>query len=729
MKYFFMTLFLGFSAMLYAQNSINGTVTDHNGKSLQGVSIHIREINRGTSTNDRGSFEFANLPKGTIEISFIKNEFYPAIRKVTIGESPIALTIVLEPTLHQIDEVIVSTAFNRLQSQNVMKVEQIGIDALQKKGAFSAVDGLTTVPGVSQLSTGVSIGKPVIRGLSGNRVLVYANRIRMENQQFGDEHGLGLNSQGFESVEIIKGPASLLYGSDALGGVIYFNPEKYADNNEFDGDFSQRLFSNTNGTETSIGLKTSGDKVRFLVRGTTSAHSDYQVPSGDRVVNTRFRESDFKGGISFSDRNFSTDLRYNYNTLAIGIPEGDFGQSTQKRILYPNQSVRSHMISSKNTFFLANSKLDATFGFTSNRRKEFEEAGEAELDMKLNTLSYDVRYSFPQFGKIELISGIQGMYQTNENFGHHALIPDANTIDLGAYATAMIDFDTKNALQIGVRLDNRAIDTKAFEDVEALSKSYTSFNASLGYKTNIAHSSVIRLNVASGFRAPNLAELTSHGTHEGSNRYELGNPDLKSEQNIQADLNFEYEMTHVDFFVNGFYNHVNNFIYTSPQDYQLDDHDVFAYTQDDAKLYGGEIGLHLHPHPLDWLHIESSFETVTGKKQNGDYLPLMPANTWTNALRTEFSYKSWLSKGFARIEVAHTFEQNNTSINETASEAYTSVNVGMGGTISVGGTPFDLHISANNLFDQEYIPHLSRLKADDIPNIGRNIILGINFEF
>ena len=140
-----------------------------------------------------------------------------------------------------------------------MKVDHESIKSLQQKGAVTLIEGLETLPGISQISTGASIGKPVIRGLSGNRVLVYSQGVRLENQQFGDEHGLGLNDAGVESVEIIKGPASLLYGSDALGGVLYFNPEKFAKSNTFEGDFSQKIFSNTLGSNSSLGVKKSSE--------------------------------------------------------------------------------------------------------------------------------------------------------------------------------------------------------------------------------------------------------------------------------------------------------------------------------------------------------------------------------------------------------------------------------------------------------------------------------------
>ena len=249
----------------------------------------------------------------------------------------------------------------------------------------------------------------------------------------------------------------------------------------------------------------------------------------------------------------------------------------------------------------------------------------------------------------------------------------------------------------------------------------------MGYKTNLTQDLSLRLNVASGFRAPNLAELTSNGVHEGTNRYEVGNPNLKTEQNLQTDFNLEYKNSHLEFFVNGFYNHVNNFIYTSPTGNSIDGNEVFDYIQNDAQLFGGEIGFHFHPHPLDWLHYETSFETVTGKKENGDFLPLIPANNWNNTIRTDFKINDWLDQGFATLNVTTTFNQNNVSGFETKSNGYTLVNLGFGGTMKFGKMEFDLNLNANNLLDKEYTAHLSRLKTDGIPNMGRNFVLGLNF--
>lgn len=737
MKKFIIALFLGFSAILQAQNTLSGTVTDLKNQPLKGVSVYASELHKGTTTDENGKYTFSNLPNRNLKISFTFVGFATQNKTINSLQKENTLDIILEEAIFEMDEVIVSTAFNKIQSQNVMKVEHESIKNLQRKGTATLIEGLATIPGVSQVSTGTSIGKPVIRGLSGNRVLVYSQGVRIENQQFGDEHGLGLNDSGIESVEVIKGPASLLYGSDALGGVLYFNPEKFADANTFKANFSQKYFSNTAGSSSSLGLKTSTDNWKFMARGSYNTHSDYKIADGDRVTNTRYNETDFKTGIGYSNAKFSSVLRYNYNDLDLGIPEdGIADQSTSKKTGFPKQGVFNHLLSLNNVFFFEKSKLDLDLGYVANDRSEFEDSNVAVLHMKLKTFNYNAKYHLPKMGKIETIVGVQGMHQTNTNSGEEYLIPDAVTNDFGVFGTANYEWNS-NVLQAGLRFDNRNITTDAQGiageegSFEAIDKSYDSFNASLGYKTNLADDLTLRLNVASGFRAPNLAELTSNGVHEGTNRYEIGNSDLETEQNVQTDLNLEYKTDHFEFFVNGFYNHINNYIYTSPTGEVIDENAVFDYVQDNAKLYGGEIGLHFHPHPLDWLHFETSFETVTGEKQSRsvgrDYLPLIPANNWNNTIRTEFKIKNWLEDGFATLNVSSTFNQKNVSGFETESNGYNLVNLGFGGTVKLGKTAFDVNVNGNNLFDKRYIAHLSRLKTDGIPNIGRNIVLGVNF--
>jgi iron complex outermembrane receptor protein len=735
MKRYILALLLGLTTFLQAQNSISGKVTDSKNNPLTGVLIDATETHKSAKTDENGIYTLTGLPNGEATLVFTYVGFATQSKKVGKVQNTQTLDVVLDEMAFQMDEVIVSTPFSKLQSQNVMKVDRESVKSMQEKGSATLIEGLATIPGVSQVSTGTSIGKPVIRGLSGNRVLVYTQGIRLENQQFGDEHGLGLNDAGVENVEVIKGPASLLYGSDALGGVLFFNPEKFASANTFQGDFGQRLFSNTLGSSTTLGLKTSTDNWKYLIRGAYNTQSDYKIPDGDRVTNTRFQEMDFKAGIGYSNTKFSSILRYNYNNLDVGIPEdGIADQTTTKKTAYPKQGVFNNLLSLNNTLFFNDSKLDVNLGYIKNDRSEFEDSDVAVLHMVLNTFDYNIKYYLPKLGKVETIVGVQGMSQENKNLAEEFLIPNAVTNDFGIFATGIYGWGS-NSLQAGIRFDNRHLvsDTHGIDGdegyFEALDKKYDSFNASLGYKTDLAEDLTFRLNAATGFRAPTLAELSSNGVHEGTFRYEVGNSDLKTEQNLQTDLDLEYKSTHFEFSVSTFYNHINNYIYSSPSGTEIDGFQVYDYIQNNANLYGGEISLHIHPHPLDWLHIESSFETVTGKLQDGGYLPQIPANNWDNTIRTDFTIGKWLEEGFATFNVSTTFSQDKVSGYDISSDDYTLVNMGFGGKVKLGKTAFNVNLNGNNLLNKTYIPHLSRLATSGIPNLGTNFVLGVAFKF
>ncbi|MEY2691976.1 MAG: hypothetical protein RIT03_366 [Bacteroidota bacterium] len=731
MKSIFLVLLMGINVCAFAQQRLSGKVTDDQNKTQAQVIVSISELHLSTQTNEQGEFYFSNLPNTQLNLSFSKLGF-ESISKSIDTQTSQTLVVQLTPAVFEMDEVIVSTGFRKMQSQNVMKVTHLNLKNLQQKGEPTLMSALSTIPGVDQLSTGTAIGKPVIRGLSGNRILVYTQGVRLENQQFGEEHGLGINEAGIESVEVIKGPASLLYGPDAIGGVLYFNPEKFAPANQTEWNFSEKYFSNTQGSNRSLGYKLSGEKSQFLVRLTQNQHADYQVPAGNRVTNTRFQELDFKTGLGFNTRQLQTAFRYSFNRMYIGIPEGEYGTELGFSPLYPKQELGNHLTSWNTTWYLPQGKIETDLGYGVNYRSEFEDSTAPNLAMKLSTFNYKAAYFLPKKGGVEMIMGLQGMNQTNANSGQEFLIPNAHTQDLGFFGTWNYSWK-KQVLQAGFRWDERKLDSQeqgipnAMGYFPALQKNYSSWNAALGYKTNLSDPLVVRFNVASGFRAPNLAELTSNGVHEGSNRYEIGNPNLKTEQNVQTDVNLEFKASHVEFFVNGFYNHINNFIYIAPTAIDLAAYDVYQYEQNKARLWGGELGLHWHPHPLDWLHLESSFEQVTGQKANGEYLPLIPANRWNNRLRSEFTIGTWLKEGYGTLEYNHTLAQSKTNAFETISPGYSLVNVGLGGTLKLGKTTMDCSLNATNLFNARYIPHLSRLKSAGIPNPGRSIVLGIHF--
>ncbi len=742
MKYLVSCLILLVSANVFSQNTLKGNIKDKQTNiTIAFANVYFPELEKGTISDEHGNFELTNLPNGNYKlvVSVIGFETYSNQINLPTNEM---LDIILSPSAIEMEEIIISTPFHKLQSENVMKVEQQKIADLKANGLVTLSEGITAIPGVESISTGQSIGKPVIRGLSSNRVLVYAQGVRLENQQFGSEHGLGLNDAGIESIEVIKGPASLLYGSDALGGVLYINPERFASDNTSQGDLNVNYFTNTQGYNTNLGYKASSDNFKFIIRGSMAKHGDYKTEDY-RVTNTRFNERDLKTALGFQNNNFKTEFRYNINSSELGLTEGIEAQNTNTTPLLPYQKINNHIFSSKSTIFLKNSKLNVDIGYTYNDRKEFEEHHdhddhgdeddhddhddeeheeilEAALHMKLKTFNYDVKYNLPQMGKFETIFGVQGMNQTNTNYGEELLIPDATTNDIGVLATSHIHFE-KADVQIGARFDNRTININ-----NGFNKSFNSFNGAAGVKTNVFKQISLRLNLATGFRAPNLAELASDGTHEGTNRYEIGNADLESEQNFQTDLSLEFKNEHIEVFANAFYNKVNNYIFLSPNGDIIDEDPVYIYLQENANLYGGEFGFHFHPHPLDWLHLQSSFETVTGKQENDDYLPLIPANTINNTIRVEFSTKL-LEEGYAFITYRTKLEQNNVSQFETMTNGYSLLSAGFGAKTKLFSNELSFNFSANNITDKMYINHLSRLKSDGIANMERNFTLGLTY--
>ena len=729
-----LAVFFLYSAAI-AQNSLTGSITSKNKNDAVMATIYIPQLEKGTAADFDGNYKLKNIPDGNYNVVFSSLGYATISKKFNFSNNQtITENLQMEESAVEMEEVIVSTPFHRLQSENVMKVDRVSIDNLNSSGAVTLADGIKNIAGVDLITTGTGIGKPVIRGLSSNRVLTYTQGVRLENQQFGDEHGLGINEAGVESVEVIKGPASLLYGSDALGGVLYLNPEKFAISGETHGDLSSTYFSNTLGTSTNLGVKTSGEKLKFLARGSHSSFSDYETGANYRVTNSRFNEKDLKTGVQYMGTKFKSTIRYNYNRSNIGIAEEIVEQTRSKELVLPFQEIDNHILSFDNTVFFEKSSLDIKAGYLFNDRREFEDdPAMAALRLKLRTFNYDVKYNLPEFGKLETIIGLQGMFQNNKNEGEEILIPDANTTDVGLLATSHYHLE-KVDFQAGIRFDSRKIESEAARNpsdtdfIPRLNKTFTSFTAALGAKMDFVENLSARVNLASGFRAPNLAELTSNGIHEGTNRYERGNQNLSNEQNFQADVSLEYRNKHIEFFANGFYNAVNNYIFISPTDEMIGDTPVYDYLQNNASLYGGEFGFHLHPHPLDWLHFESSFETVTGKLNSTEYLPLIPANSLRNTFRIELKDGKTRKSSSAFVTLENTFTQKTASNFETRTGGYSLLSAGIESSFQLQKIVLKLGLNGTNLTDKEYISHLSRFKPLGILNIGRSINVTLKAE-
>lgn len=377
-----------------------------------------------------------------------------------------------------------------------------------------------------------------------------------------------------------------------------------------------------------------------------------------------------------------------------------------------------------------------------------------ELSFDLKTINYNAQYHLKQKNDWKLSFGASGMNQQNTNKGEEAIIPDYSLADVGAFAFAQKKwkrFDFSG----GVRYDHRLINGKEMLDgtdikFESFSRNFSNISASAGFTYEFPKTALLRFNIARGFRAPNMAELSSNGAHEGTNRYEVGNKNLLSETSLQVDAGIELNTEHISFTASLFHNSINNYIFFEKQpavaggDSILtidgDDFYLFRFVQQDARLYGMELSLDIHPHPLDWLHFENSFSFVRGQlakaTEGNKNIPFIPAARLFSELRFDlFAHKSKLLRNaYFKTELDHNFAQNNafTAYNtETATGSFTLLNAGVGGELMhKGKTVAAVYFLVSNIADISYQHHLNRLKyAGENPRTGQTGVynMGRNF--
>ena len=679
------------------------------------------------------------------------------------------MLLLTKPVLSQItdpfelDEIILSLPFSQSLGKSVIKVDKINMDDINPIIKQYISKSISKLPGVSIITTGPGIAKPSIRGLSFNRVVVYNQGIRLENQQWGEEHGIGITSSGIESVEVIKGPLYVLYGSDAMGGVIYAEPEKFKSMDGLNIDYTGIYNSNYNGITNFLGINGKSGNFSFNLRAEMIDNDNFSTPDGE-VENTWFEQNEIKAGIQYSSDKFTSELRFSRLDSDLGIPhmdedhdehgdedhdehgdedhdehgDEDHDEHMDEESLY--QELKHTTITWKNTFDLGNNHLlNVTLGQQFNERKEFgehgdedndehgdedhdehgdedHEEGEAELDMELLTNTLDISLTLPQSEDFNLILGTSILSQTNKNFGHEILIPDAEMNDFGLYALGEISLGNFADTTIGLRYDNRSISSGSS------SSDFSNFNGALGFKKEFT-TSTLRFNLSSGFRSPNLVELFSDGSHHSTFMYKKGNPNLLAENSFQTDLSFQVYDEDSALSFDLFLNNIRDYIYLQPTNTLIDGLQLHNYLQQDATLYGGEIHLNKNT-SFDWLSYYTSLEYVFGETQDGMALPYISPFTFNQVFNISFS-----SNYSFEIDFVAKAQQNRTAMYEESTDGYSLLNLSGTWMTSFLGNDLNIFWSIDNVFDKEYYDHLSRLKTAGIEEMGRNISVGLKYNF
>jgi len=722
-----------------AQNIVKGLITDQDNKPLPGATIFIHELDKGTVSDNDGKYELKNLPGGKVKIQFSYVGYTTKIETVILSGIIPELNVSLNFSIIGTEEIVITGGYNSTQHENAVKIETLRLNPRSIKSTPNFMEVLTRIPGVDMISKGSGISKPVIRGLSMNDILVLNNGVRFENYQYSSHHPLGIDEFGIDDIEVIKGPASLLYGSDAIGGVINFIKEKPAPVGTIVGDYNLQLFSNTLGATNNLGIKGTSKRFYGGLRVGHKTNADFLQGGGDFVPNSRFNEYSLKANAGYTGKAGSFKLFYDYNKQDLGLVEDEAIEAITERgrenkIWY--QELNTHMLSSQNKLYLGKFKLDINSAYQSTELTHFGDQDVYELQMNLATLTYETRLHLPSDKNSEYIVGFQGMNQENTNLNDREtiLLPDAATDNYSAFILLQQTFFDKLKLQAGIRYDQKTILTEAVGLPESsdyrspLDKNYGSFSGSVGATINITEKLLFRANVASAYRTPNLAELTSNGQHE--TRYEVGESSLVPEKSFEGDISMHYHEDNFTIDIAGFYNNIKNYIFISPTgDTTTTGIGIYKYMQNNSNLFGGEAGIHFHPKLIKWLHFETTYSTVVGKQENGDYLPFVPANKFKIEFRIEKDQIVFLHSPFVLVNSTSAFDQNNAAPDETVTAGYTLIDISTGGNIKINNQDLFIGVSANNIFDVKYIDHLSTLKEVNLFNPGRNIALSLKVPF
>lgn len=765
MKSIFCGLIFALLTFYVGHSQIAGRVTNtETNEPIEEVQIQIPQRDFVAFSNAEGAFELKNT--GDIPFTIVVSRLGYKTQQFMVTSTNI--TIELSPSVFEMEEVVVSSPFGNLENQNTIAVAKINSENIQESGASVLADAIQQIPGVSAISSGPGIAKPVIRGLSGNRVVTFSNDLRLENYQFGAEHGLDIGTTA-KSVEVIKGPYSLLYGSDAVGGVVYVTPQDFIQNNSLTGDIQQRYFSQSMGNETSASVGIAADKWQFGANGFHSSHADYESSVEEFVPNSGFNTKGAGFNTRYSDGNYQATMRFSYADKQAGIIEEKGGVTRDFGIDMPYQETQLNQLSLRQKLDTSIGLWDMTVGMTLNQRREFEDhdahgghdehdddhddehdddhndeheaKGAAALNMHNRVLAFDLKNALPSSGIWKQIAGFQWLEKQNKNSGEEILIPDAIQRDFGGYWLHQFDSD-KLKWQIGLRYDSRYVKTESFvthhheeeeeegheeeheeEETAKIDKTFSSFNSSVGFTYPLTEKIQARLNASTGYRAPNLAELTSHGVHHGTQRFEVGNANLKSERNLQFDFGFDMQTTNLNIGIDGFYNAITDYIFLNPTNETEDGVSVFEYEQSNARLWGGEF--YAHYHPKGKIHFETTLEYVNGEQKDGTPLPLIPPFSFNQEVHWS------LSESFAAfISLTMADNQNRVSPFESRTSAYELINIG--GHIDIPVSKIDalrLQLLVRNFGNRNYIPHLSRLKTIGVEQPGRNFVLSAKYNF
>ncbi|MDF2435660.1 MAG: TonB-dependent receptor plug [Bacteroidota bacterium] len=774
------------------KTTLTGKITDkQTGLTVPGAGIYFPDIKTAAVSNAEGVYFIDNLPQSRllIQVSFVG---YKTIIETIDLSTTTQKDFALEISVKEINEIVI-TGHSQAGERNrtPTPISLISKSELTQNTSTNIIDAIAKQPGISQITTGSGISKPVIRGLGYNRVVLVNDGIRQEGQQWGDEHGIEIDEFSVNRIEILKGPASLSYGSDAIAGVINILSQVNVPQGTINGGLIADYQTNNGCMAYSANIAGNMKGMIWNVRYSNKLAHAYHNKYDGYVYNSGYKENTVSGIIGVNKAWGYSHLHFSVYDFIPGLIEGNRDSASGKftrefvkddsviiseivpeedlnsyDIRLPFQKILHYKAILNNSFVVKNGSVKTVLGFQQNQRKEFGDVINPDrfgLYFFMNTVNYDLRYILPERNGWDISFGVNGMQQQSQNKGTEFLVPEYSLFDIGGFTIikkTLGKFDFAGGVRYDSRLQqtkdlylnaqdeiSNANDTGAYQKFTGLSKNFKGISGSLGATYQVNDKLFFKANAAKGYRAPNIAELGSNGQHEGTMRYEIGNAYLKPESSFQLDLSAGINTEHVSAEIDLFSNTISDFIFSrklnsqSGSDSIRDGAIAFEFVSGKANLNGGEIMIDIHPHPLDWLHFENSFSYVQSEQKgvpdSTRYLPYTPPAKLQSELKADIKKTGkFMSNTFIQFGMETYFEQDkfySAYQTETATPGYTLLNAGIGTTFVSGTTTLcTVIINANNITDEAYQSHLSRLKYGNINYAtGRTGVfnMGRNFNF
>ncbi len=755
---------------------IQGSVVDDHGHALTGAVVQQFETTNGVVCNNSGGFSLiipCNHPVRLV-VSFIG--FGTMDTVIQHPSKTKKLQLVLETASAYLHQLVVED--QRHQEHASIAHDELDQAALLENSQGTLIKSLEAIPGVQSINVGVGISKPVLRGLSMNRVVVNQNGVRQEGQQWGSDHGLEVDPFNPEKVEVVKGPSTLRFGSGSAAGVINLLPASIAPLDTVMGDFSAIYKSNNNHVGASGSVKWNRKNWFGIVRLSGQEFGDYEVPADSFVynsyelpiidqtlVNTAGKERALSAELGKTAHWGTSRLTYSFYGLQAGLFPGAMGiprsyniqpDGNTRNIDLPYQDVQHHKLTSLSDVMFKNNKtqLQLIFSGQQNLRKEFAEphahgsvlTDSLALDLELTTLSAQASLKHHQNDKLRHEGGLQLTVQDNAVAGFEFLIPNYFASETGLYYVLDYELNSKTKLSAGGRvghffLQNETAVVFGTADANAdgtairsnaLEKQLVNWSAAFGLNRQLTKTQHLRFDLNKSFRNPSIAELASNGIHHGTFRHEKGNPNIGQEQGYHVDLGWEWRRNGLLIDVAGFSSLYSDFIYLKPTAFFSplpEGGQLFEYTQNDAVFSGGEL-------KFDWQINERWANRFSGDvvwNQNLETqlpLPFTPPARLQNELRYRLPWNKGKLIWEAVAGYKYTFAQNRTDRNEPETPAYQLLHAGCNFTFNTKALgAIRLTATVQNLLDTPYFNHLSRYRYLNIPEQGRNVVVGLTVPF